>query len=389
MIYRLKTIVPAALRRAIRQKILVPLIRHHPDAIQAAGKPGTLNPWWQKLEQTANRQIFIAPDQSSQQACREIYEAYRPILAEYHIDLEQFFLGSIKQKDAEALYQLVRQRQPFLTYQVGTFAGYSAMIIAHALRMNGKGTLIAVDPEIPHRTMINPVDIAKQAAEALGLTDYIRFVRGWHSLTSVDYISPKLKHTIPVMGREVLNNVEAKIDFVFIDGDHSTSCTVSDFWLIKDFLALQGITVFHDGYSWPTVAQAIYLILNDIYYYIRGTQAYFALDVWRGSDGLIALERVASEEFPTLKITVIDHDDAEPLSEALIRLPSLNIEAVTGKEGIVYIQQEITAGTRVEVSHKHYQSHRDALETGTDGDLAEMTIRIRKKPQTSRREGIL
>ncbi|HID98778.1 MAG TPA: hypothetical protein EYP59_00600 [Thiotrichaceae bacterium] len=385
MINWLKKVLPISLKRAIatplRKMLCPPLTVHHSHnsdttTLQVAGKPGGPNPWWQELEKSANHNIFQPLDQSAKQACAEIREAYRPILLKYNIDFEEFFWGSIKDEEAEALYQLVRHRRPRVAYQIGTFVGYSALVIAHALRANGMGRLIAIDPEIPHRTFINPVDVAKQAAKEQGLEDYIRFIHGWHSLTLGDYIGRGLKRTIPIMGLEALKQADTEIDFAFIDGDHSTSSTIADFLLLKDYLPVGGVTVFHDVYSWPTVAQAIYLMLNDIYYFVRGTPAYFAIDTRRGMDGLVALERIAHEEFPTLRINVVASDNNRPLSGATVHLPAVNLNTVTGKEGAVYALAEVPSEALLEVSHANYQPYQCKLDKGTAGDFAEITIRL-------------
>jgi len=382
MIKLLKKILPLSLKIAILtrlQKIIYPPPPPPPSPdLPVAGKPGEPNLWWPILEQASNRHIFQSIDDSAKQACAEIREAYRPILLEYNIDFQEFFWGSIKDDEAEALYQLVRHQRPKVAYQVGTFVGYSALVIAHALRANGGGKLIAVDPEIPHRTFINPVDVAQQAAEEQGLAEYIEFVYGWQSLPLGDYLARGLKRSIPITGLEVLNSLDEEIDFVFIDGDHSTSCTMTDFLQIKDFLALGGVVVFHDAYSWPTVAQAIYIMLNDIYYFVRGTQAYFAMDTRRGMDGLIALERIAYEEFPTMRIKVVNHDNNVPVVGATVHVPAVNLNAITGKDGAVYVLTEVVAGAQVEVSHTNYQTYKNSLDKGTMGDFAEVTIKLKE-----------
>lgn len=376
----LHRIVPTTVKRALVRTFLFPLVRNHPDTLVCAGKPGSANPWWHALERTERRPIFPALDQAAHDACIEIYDAYRPILSEYGIDREQFFLGSIKHDDAAVLYQLVRQRQPRLSYQIGTFAGYSALLIAHALRRNGAGRLIAVDPEIPHRTLINPVDVARRVAHELALTEYIQFVRGWHALPSVEYISPALKRTIPIIGLETLKKAESQIDFAFIDADHSTSCTIADFWLLKDFLARGSVTAFHDVYAWPTVAQAIYLILNDIYYYTQGTRAYFAVDIWRGVDGLAAFERMADERYPTTRITVVDDTTRLPISGVRVQLQAITFEALTGNEGMVYVLTEVPADARIDVTHPNYQPCQTSIPKEMPGDFTEVSVRLQRKP---------
>ncbi|MCP3931918.1 MAG: hypothetical protein GY705_22820 [Bacteroidetes bacterium] len=128
-----------------------------PPATQvlAAGKPGSPNLWWNELELAKNHKIFPSIRKEAKNACAEIRDAYRPVLLRYGVDDDNFFWGSIKNEEAEALYQLILERKPKIVYQIGTFVGYSALVIAHALRANGEGLLVAVDPEIPHCTFIN------------------------------------------------------------------------------------------------------------------------------------------------------------------------------------------------------------------------------------------
>ena len=140
---------------------------------------------------------------------------------------------------------MVADRRPKVVYQIGTFVGYSALIIARALQRNGEGILIAVDPEIPHRTFINPVNVAREVAETMGLEKYIRFEYGWHSAPMGDYLGLGLKRTIPVVGTKILEDIRDQgLDMAFIDGDHSTGCTLTDFMLLKDYLNLNGVAVF-------------------------------------------------------------------------------------------------------------------------------------------------
>ena len=88
---------------------------------------------------------------------------------------------------------------------------------------------------------------------------------------------------------------EQGIDLAFIDGDHSTACTLADFLSLKDYLNVHGVAVFHDAKSWPTVAQAIFIMWYDIFYYTKSTSDIFAMDVRPGQDGLVALERISEE----------------------------------------------------------------------------------------------
>ena len=182
-----------------------------------------------------------------------------------------------------------------------------------------------------------------------------------------------LKRSIPIVGVDVLRGLNSDVDFAFVDGDHSICCTMADFLFLKDFLALGGVTVFHDAYSWPSVSRALYIMLNDIYYCIRGTSAYFSLDTWHGIDGLASFERVANETCPTLRIRVVESDSGSPVSGASVHVPSAGFNTLTPADGSVYVFTEVQAGSTLEVTHPHYAPYKSLLEKGTDGDFVEFT----------------
>lgn len=377
---KLGRLVPGPVRRVLLpplRRMLCPQLV--PGGLPAAGKPGTANLWWDELERAANTRIFPPLSAEAKQACKAVREGYRPLLGRFEVKADDFFWGSIKAEEAEALYQLVRERKPQVVYQVGTFVGYSALIIAHALRANGGGTLVAVDPEIPHRTFINPVDVAREAAKEQGLADYVEFIRGWHSGPSGDYLGLGLKQRIPTVGLEVLQGLGPQgVDLAFIDGDHSTGCTLTDFLLLKDYLNDKGVVVFHDVLSWPSVAQALHILWTDIYYFVRGTPAYFGLDLRRGQDGLAALQRIRRETFPTLRVEVCSSSGA-PLPGALVRVPSVNLSARAGTDGSVYAMAEVQPGAAVQISCPGFQDYEGNLQRGTTGDYAEVTLELHEK----------
>lgn len=334
------------------------------------------NPWWRDLVERSSGKIFVTAGSEAKTACEDIRKRYHPVLDQYGVDGEEFFMGSIKDADAEALYALVRERKPALVYQVGTFVGYSAMVIAHALRENGKGRLVAVDPELPHRTFINPVDVARKASQTLGLEERVEFVKGCHSISLSDFVGHKMGSKVPVTGRSTLEALGSEVDLVFIDGDHSVSATISDFMTVKDYLRLGGVVVFHDVYSWPSVANALSIMLGDNYYYVRGTEAYFSLDTSPGWDGLAALEHIDRSRIPVMQIRVVSRDNGTPLVNALVRLPLSGFKARTDNNGCAYLYCELSADTPIEIIHRGYPPHAQALGASTCGDYVEIEVRL-------------
>lgn len=155
----------------------------------------------------------------------ELMSYYQRLIYSCGLPLKQIVYGSIKKEDCSFLYHLIIQEKPKVVLQIGTFVGFSTLIIAEALKRNGAGKIYTVDPEIPHREISNPVDIARRGAKERGLDSHIEFVKGWFSC--VPYWDDK-KIPLEVVGHRLLPHIEP-LDFVFIDGEHSTISTMSDF----------------------------------------------------------------------------------------------------------------------------------------------------------------
>lgn len=360
----LKKITPPLIRQQIRRAINV--WRYHPSFRR--------NPWWSKLEKIRNCNCFPELTETARRACNEIREAYVPILKKAGVDPGNFFTVSIKDTEAEMLYQLVLDRKPKVAYQIGTAVGYSALVIAHALRANGAGILLAVDPEVPHGTFINPVNVAREAAKTTGLDKYVRFERGWHCIVPGGGISMGLKRRVPIVGPLVLDSVrEQGIDLAFIDGDHSTGCTLADFLLLRDYLNVHGIALFHDAKSWPSVAQAIFTIWHDNFYYRSSTANYFNMDLREGMDGLAILQRVRDEAHPTLCVIAVNKN-GQPIQNVKVEIPSANLTMINDDEGKIYAGGAFAAGIDIRASCHGYRDYEGKLEKGTEGDFVENKI---------------
>ena len=112
----LRRTLPSPIRRAIADRLRRILCQPESTIWQegignACGKPGERNPWWQELEKMSSGRIFKPPSRMAKEACAEIRQSYRPVLKRYGINLDEFFWGSIKNEEAEAIYQLVLNRK--------------------------------------------------------------------------------------------------------------------------------------------------------------------------------------------------------------------------------------------------------------------------------------
>ena len=346
----------------------------HRAARTAATAESSANSHWDALLRDASGQIFRVPSDADVAACRRVADAYRPILDGYGIPHDEFFGGSIKDQDAAAIYAIVRERCPRRAYQVGTFVGYSALVIASALRENGEGVVVCCDPEIPHRTFINPVDVARDMAQVLGLEEHVRFERGWHAVPIGDDFSQSFSREIPVRGPDALRTL-GEVEFAFVDGDHSLSATICDLMLIQQHLAVGGVAVFHDVKSWPSVAHALHAFRSDIYFYREGTRAFFDFDAFDGPDGLVAIERRKAVCKPLLCLRVVA-PDGRPIVQAEVALPERSFSARTGRDGRVFYFGDANEATRLRVASPGFEPADDALGVCTAGDYAERTVRL-------------
>jgi predicted O-methyltransferase YrrM len=305
----------------------------------------------------------------------EVRQVFDEVVTEVELDPRALFWFSIKGSDAVALYDYIRENRPRTCLQIGTFAGFSALLIADALHRSGGGQVIAIDPEIPHENVMSPVDVARRVADRLGLGDHCRFVRGWGStmigLPSFEH----WKHGVPVIGQSLLAEL-GTVDLVFIDADHSVTATIADFMLVKDFVAENGTVFFHDVFNWSPVTEALEIILNDIHY-DRGAHELWQLDVNCGPDGLAALRRRPTPPSPALTVTVVDSTSGDALPGADVTAIG-HATATTSTRGEVVFFRELPRNTRIDVVAPGYRRERTKLPEATDGRAITATVALHR-----------
>lgn len=114
--------------------------------------------------------------------------------------------------------------------EIGTYQGVSGAVIAGAMAEDG--VLHCVDPWPRLRRGESPLyRIACRHLERMGVMNKIKILRGY---------SNEVGHLLPV-----------RIDFAFIDGDHTWSGIDTDWRLIKPLVDMGGVICFHDTSSVP------------------------------------------------------------------------------------------------------------------------------------------
>lgn len=129
------------------------------------------------------------------------------------------------------LHGLVRSMKPEFCVEIGSAQGWSTCLIAMALEQNLHGKLMAIDPHIPndwsHGDPDHTIDALRANLKALGLGHRVEIVR---------------KVTADAVG-----DLPERIDFAFIDGDHSFEGVKTDWDTIRPRLSPWAVVVFHDA----------------------------------------------------------------------------------------------------------------------------------------------
>lgn len=143
--------------------------------------------------------------------------------------------------EANALYELVKKRQPRTVLEVGMAFGVSSLAILTALDELGAGSLTSVDP--------NQIE---GEWKGTGLANVRR--AGFAS-----------RHTLIEQSNFLalprLFESGMKIDLAYIDGWHTFEYALLDFFFIDKMLAEHGVVGFNDA-GWPSVHKVIKFLLR-------------------------------------------------------------------------------------------------------------------------------
>ena len=134
----------------------------------------------------------------------------------------------------EYLFRLIRDRRPQVTLETGFAYGISALFIAEALRQNGAGRHIVIDPF--ERSRFDGLGLAH--LEEAGLAELVTF-----------YEEPS-QLCLPRLVQEGV-----RVDLAFVDGHHLFDYVVADCLLAAQLLGKNGLLVIDDT-NLPAIARA-------------------------------------------------------------------------------------------------------------------------------------
>lgn len=144
--------------------------------------------------------------------------------------------ASVNLDVANYYYSLAKMIRPELIVEIGCFIGFSSMHFAQALREQGFGKLISIDPFAWELDAGNGLesqyDIALRYLQKSGNSDIIEYKRG-HAETIYE---------------EIKETIHPHIDILYIDGDHTIDGVFKDFNIFNASVKPGGIIILHDIY---------------------------------------------------------------------------------------------------------------------------------------------
>lgn len=184
----------------------------------------------------------------------------------------------IPREQGDYLYSLVRHLRPQLTVEVGMANGLSTLFIARALRENGEGRHVAIDPF--------------QSSDWRGIGMNLVRLGGFESL--VELVEKPSHQALPE-----LEQAGARAGLVFVDGAHLFDYVITDFLCADRLLETGGLIAFDDS-DWPAVNQAIRYVLANRAYEVHSPQVVIEPPPGQPSP-LARLARATAQSVPAIR----------------------------------------------------------------------------------------
>jgi predicted O-methyltransferase YrrM len=159
--------------------------------------------------------------------------------------------SSISDEEGQLLSRLIAERKPMVSLEVGLAFGISALFICEAMQQ--------ATPS-PRCIVIDPAQNAAAYWQGAGLANLSR--AGYESF--VEFIEKPSQIAL-----SELVSGGRKIDFAFVDGEHTFDHVLVDFFFIDQLLNVGGVVVLDDA-SWPSIRRVARFIASNRNYRVIG-----------------------------------------------------------------------------------------------------------------------
>lgn len=165
----------------------------------------------------------------------ELYKKYDIKFKQAEGGYDKTHRKSVEKENGELLYYLVKIHRPMKIIETGS--GFSTMLMANALKENGKGVIHTFDTD---KNWQGDVD---------------NKIKNIECHMHVSFINSALnKAHLSMIG---------KINFVFLDADHTYDSVIGEFNIVKEYLEKNSIIAFHDS-SHPKFLDKVGRAITDI-----------------------------------------------------------------------------------------------------------------------------
>lgn len=171
----------------------------------------------------------------------------------------KIFPTSVRREDGMALHNFIKKTRPMLTLEVGMAYGIASLFIRQAIRENGIGHHIVLDP------------FQKSRWKSLGLSNLQRAGFGGLFTFNEGYSHDVLP---------LLLSKGKVFDFIFIDGAHRFDYAMLDFFYSDKLLKNNGFIMFHDM-CMPSVRKVIQFVIQNLHYEIRPEFTWERYPAWK------------------------------------------------------------------------------------------------------------
>jgi predicted O-methyltransferase YrrM len=165
-----------------------------------------------------------------------LQEAYKNKTVQHPDGHQIKVVANINEENARALYRFVTESSPKLIVEIGMAYGVSTLATLSALKANGEGRMVSIDPYIGWPTGRL---VALHQIQRAGLA---------HLHTHL--------HECSYLGLPRMIMSGEKVQFVYIDGCHNYDYVFTDFFLADKLLDVGGVLAFNDA-GWKSVFRVI------------------------------------------------------------------------------------------------------------------------------------
>jgi len=154
--------------------------------------------------------------------------------------------GSMPEESLDYVAGVLAERlpgdQPVRALHVGNFVGVSLCCLCWSLRERHRDSVVvSIDPNIPHRGIVDPQQHAFALLDHFGLLDMNVVVQGY-TVGSSPLEGTACEHVLASLGRVAPRS----FDVVLLDGDHDEAYLERELSAVRELLTDEGVIVFDD-----------------------------------------------------------------------------------------------------------------------------------------------